>query len=58
VRKLLSERNTELEHCKRMNDQYEGEIKKLRLRVEELKRDLATAEDEVFFFFFFFKLNF
>ena len=40
---------TELEHCKRRAEQYEIEVKKLRSRVEELKRDLATAEDEVKF---------
>ena len=47
VRKSLGERVTELEHTKRRADQYETEVKKLRGRVEELKRDLATAEDEV-----------
>ncbi|XP_076449903.1 coiled-coil domain-containing protein 102B-like isoform X2 [Babylonia areolata] len=47
VRKTLSERLTELEHTKRRADQYEAEVKKLRGRVEELKRDLAAAEDEV-----------
>ena len=47
VRKTLGERVTELEHMKRRADQYEAEVKKLRGRVEELKRDLATAEDEV-----------
>ena len=47
MRKSLGERVTELEHTKRRADQYETEVKKLRGRVEELKRDLATAEDEV-----------
>lgn len=47
VRKTLAERLTELEHTKRRADQYDAEVKKLRCRVEELKRDLATAEDEV-----------
>ncbi|KAK7492233.1 hypothetical protein BaRGS_00016530 [Batillaria attramentaria] len=47
LRKTMSERVTELEHTKRRADQYEAEVKKLRARVEELKRDLATAEDEV-----------
>ncbi|KAK7115020.1 coiled-coil domain-containing protein 102A-like [Littorina saxatilis] len=47
VRKTLNERVTELEHTKRRADQYEAEVKKLRGRVEELRKDLATAEDEV-----------
>lgn len=47
LRKTLGERTTELEHSRRRADQYETEVKKLRGRVEELKRDLAAAEDEV-----------
>ncbi|XP_025116090.1 coiled-coil domain-containing protein 102A-like isoform X2 [Pomacea canaliculata] len=47
LRKTLGERITELEHTRRRADQYEAEVKKLRGRVEELKRDLATAEDEI-----------
>ena len=47
LKKTLQDRVTELEHCKRRAEQYEIEVKKLRSRVEELKRDLATAEDEV-----------
>ena len=47
LKKTLQERLTELDHCKRRTEQYEIEVKKLRSRVEELKRDLATAEDEV-----------
>lgn len=31
----------------RRAEQYEAEVKRLRGRVEELKRDLAVAEDEV-----------
>ena len=30
-----------------MADQYEQEVRKLRGRIDELKRDLANAEDEV-----------
>lgn len=47
VKKTLQERTTDLEHSKRRCDQFEIEVKKLRARVEELKRELATAEDEV-----------
>ena len=32
---------------KRRAEQYESEVRKLRGRVEELKHDLANAEDEV-----------
>ncbi|PVD21397.1 hypothetical protein C0Q70_19570 [Pomacea canaliculata] len=39
--------STEQEHTRRRADHYEAEVKKLRGRVEELKRDLATAEDEI-----------
>ena len=45
----MQDRVTELEHCKRRAEQYEIEVKKLRSRIEELKRDLATAEDEVIY---------
>ena len=37
----------ELLHCSRRAEQYESEVKRLRARVEELKKDLAAAEDEV-----------
>lgn len=38
---------TESAHAVRRAEQYETEVKRLRVRVEELKRDLAVAEDEV-----------
>lgn len=47
LKKLLAEANTELGHAVRRAEQYETEVKRLRLRVEELKRDLAGAEDEL-----------
>ena len=47
LKKALSDKTTELNHSTRRIEQYETEVKKLRLRIEELKRDLATAEDEV-----------
>lgn len=47
LKKSYQERNTDLEHSKRRCEQFEMEVKKLRSRVEELKRELATAEDEV-----------
>ncbi|XP_013418503.1 coiled-coil domain-containing protein 102A [Lingula anatina] len=47
LKKLLQEKNVDLDHAKRRAEQYELEVKKLRGRVEELKKDLANAEDEV-----------
>ena len=48
-KKQLSESNTELAHSTRRAEQYEQEVKKLRSRIEELKDDLITAENEVRF---------
>ncbi len=47
LKKLLQDKSDELEHTKRRAEQHEGEVKKLRARVEELKRELAKAEDQV-----------
>lgn len=47
LKKLLQERITENAHAARRAEQYETDVKKLRARVEELKRDLALAEDEI-----------
>lgn len=47
LKKTLNDKTTELNHSTRRIEQYETEVKKLRLRIEELKRDLAVAEDEV-----------
>ncbi|XP_033755010.1 coiled-coil domain-containing protein 102A-like isoform X1 [Pecten maximus] len=47
LKKTLQEKLTELDHTKRRGEQYEIEVKKLRGRIEELKKDLANAEDEV-----------
>lgn len=47
LKKLLAETNTELGHAGRRAEQYEAEVKRLRGRVEELKRELAGAEDEL-----------
>lgn len=44
---MLQDKITELAHAVRRAEQYETEVKKLRGRVEELKRDLAIAEDEL-----------
>jgi len=47
TKKSLQDRTAELEHARSRAEQYEAEVKKLRLRIEELKHELATAEDEV-----------
>ncbi|KFV97775.1 Coiled-coil domain-containing protein 102A, partial [Fulmarus glacialis] len=41
------EKMAELAQANRRVEQHEGEVKKLRLRVEELKKELAQAEDEL-----------
>ncbi|KAJ8924737.1 hypothetical protein NQ315_000890 [Exocentrus adspersus] len=47
LKKMVQDKVTELAHAVRRAEQYEAEVKKLRSRVEELKRDLAIAEDEL-----------
>ena len=37
----------ELSHSRKRVEQHENEVRKLRMRVEELKVDLSKAEDEV-----------
>lgn len=44
---MVQDKMTELAHAIRRGEQYEVEVKKLRSRIEELKRDLAVAEDEL-----------
>ncbi|KAI4469531.1 coiled-coil domain-containing protein [Holotrichia oblita] len=47
LKKIVQDKMSELAHAVRRAEQYESEVKKLRSRVEELKRDLAVAEDEL-----------
>lgn len=47
LKKTFQERLTDLEHSKRRCEQFEMEVKKLRMRIDELKNELAAAEDEV-----------
>lgn len=47
LKKVVQDKVTELSHAMRRAEQYETEVKRLRSRVEELKRELAIAEDEV-----------
>lgn len=47
VKKMLSEANIEMGHAVRRAEQYETEVKRLRSRVEELKKELTYAEDEL-----------
>lgn len=46
LKKQCQEKVAELAHANRRVEQHEAEVKKLRLRVEELKKELAQAEDE------------
>ncbi|EHB00660.1 Coiled-coil domain-containing protein 102A [Heterocephalus glaber] len=46
LKKQFQEKVAELAHTNRRVEQHEAEVKKLRLRVEELKKELAQAEDE------------
>ncbi|KAF6017672.1 CCDC102A [Bugula neritina] len=45
-KKQLQEASTELSHSNRRAEQYEQEVKRLRSRIEEVKDDLITAENE------------
>ena len=47
LKKLLQEKASELEYAQRRLDQYEAEVKKLRGRVEELKNQLVSTQDQV-----------
>lgn len=47
LKKQFQEKTAELAHANRRVDSHEAEVKKLRLRVEELKKELGQAEDEV-----------
>lgn len=47
MKKMLSEANIEMGHAVRRAEQYETEVKRLRSRVEELKKELTFAEDEL-----------
>lgn len=45
-KKIYDDQSAELAHLTRRCEQYEGEVKRLRSRVEELKRELATTEED------------
>lgn len=47
MKKMISEANIEMGHAVRQKEQYETEVKRLRSRVEELKKELTFAEDEL-----------
>ncbi|XP_043998748.1 coiled-coil domain-containing protein 102A isoform X3 [Gambusia affinis] len=46
LKKQFQERTAELAHANRRVESHDAEVKKLRLRVEELKKELGQAEDE------------
>lgn len=43
---MLIDQSAESLHLTRRGDQYEGEVKRLRSRIEELKRELAATEED------------
>lgn len=43
----MEEKTIELSHAMRRSEQYEAEVKRVRARVEELKKELAAVQDEV-----------
>ncbi|XP_054627558.1 coiled-coil domain-containing protein 102A isoform X2 [Dunckerocampus dactyliophorus] len=47
LKKQFQEKTAELAHANRRVESHEAEVKKLRLRVEELKKELGQAEDEL-----------
>ncbi|XP_043527017.1 coiled-coil domain-containing protein 102A isoform X3 [Frieseomelitta varia] len=47
LKKSLEEKTTELSHAMRRSEQYEAEVKRVRARVEELKKELAAVQDEL-----------
>ncbi|XP_014486329.1 PREDICTED: coiled-coil domain-containing protein 102A isoform X2 [Dinoponera quadriceps] len=47
LKQSLAEKSTELSHAMRRSEQYEAEVKRVRGRVEELKKELVAAQDEV-----------
>jgi len=47
LKKTLQDCSAELDHARSRAEQYEAEVKKLRCRIEELKGELSSVEDEV-----------
>lgn len=47
LKKQFQEKTAELAHANRRVESHDAEVKKLRLRVDELKKELGQAEDEV-----------
>lgn len=43
---MFVDQSAEVAHLMRRGEQYDGEVKRLRIRVEELKRELATTEED------------
>lgn len=47
LKRVLQEKTVELSHALRRAESFEQEVKKLRARIEELKSQLDSAQDEV-----------
>ena len=45
--KCIHDRNEELAHSRRKSEQHESEVRSLRSRIEELKKQQTSTEDEV-----------
>ena len=48
--KCIQDRNEELAHSRRKAEQHETEVRLLRSRIEELKKQQTSTEDEVIYF--------
>lgn len=44
---MFGDKTTELSHAIRRSEQYEAEVKRVRSRVEELKKELSSAQDDM-----------
>ncbi|XP_043461131.1 coiled-coil domain-containing protein 102A isoform X2 [Leptopilina heterotoma] len=47
MKKMFGDKTMELSHAIRRSEQYEAEVKRVRSRVEELKKELASAQDDM-----------
>lgn len=43
---MYADQSAELAHLMRRSEHFDGEVKRLRNRIEELKRELATTEED------------
>lgn len=48
LKKRLAKKTTEFLNALRRSDKYEAEVKRVRAKLEELKKELSTAQEEVY----------